>query len=1566
MEKKDEQHGDPQDGRHDVEGLVDQQDGRHELLEERGGQDGLFQEDGARGLQSDHNQDKDNSVTSKRVSTLNSKSFLFHLQKWVKELNKTFGHVGNISHVIKRLIADKAPTSVVRQEHRNFADQLEKFLGYKERLTNLVERAGATVEDDDFMEHQKCLDKANEQELVMIANKLQFEDYFQNQSMLHVPKAKSRHSQSTRSSKSTTLSLMQNKLKNIEMKADLKAKEKALLLDKEFKAKEADLQYLRDMEQIKIENEKVEAKMQAQEELEREIGSQGSLTSDEDLNDQFPKKVYDSRKYQVQQNPLTQVDHNTGGSKPGWFHSTPKRYGDHNPTMPLSSSNETGIQLLINEMRKPNVEIKSFKGDPMEYNAFIRQFENKVTQYCKQDSECFAFLEQYTEGEANTLVKMFANLDPRIGYKSALNELAQKYGNNDSIAHAYVRKALDWPTIKVNDVKALDEFSIFLKQCKYAMCSIEAVKILENPENMRKLVMKLPHFMHDKWRSFVSKKGNYSTKISFDELAQFVETESIKANHPIYGKAYMVEERSTVTKQAKQGPKKVFATTKVESESKVSKEEDRPNDNTGSKSKVGAKLGTNVQRQCLQCKGDHRLAHCKKFESLEHVKKLEIIKDKKLCFKCLRGNHFTTDCQRKENCKKCQKEHPTVLHMQYSNNTNKVEEPKVEEEPKDKEVAKVEEVSVNALAINKEELSTLAIIPVKVSVKGSHKVIETLAFLDPGSTATFCSESLMNKLNCTGRKVKYKVETLVGNQEVTSWVIKDLQISNLMDDEPIDLSNVYTKDSINISKELMPTQDDIKKWPHLKDIAIPQVHADSQVEMLIGNNNPEVYKPLDTMTGQEYTPHATKYKIGWVVWGLIREHGNNKLSVNKVSVEAMDKIDLLVRESINMDFPEKLVDDKKEYSIQDKLFMKKTNESIQWKDGNYEISLPFQSENIKIPNNVAYVRKRLNSLKDKLNKNVEFKNDYIKFMTKLLDQGFVEQVLDKDVNKNDGYVWYIPHHGVRHPRKHKLRVVFDCSSKYLGISLNDMLLQGPNMINNLQHVLLRFRQEPVAFMGDVQNMFYQVKVPVKQRDFVRFFWWPGGNVNMEPKVYRMTVHLFGAVSSPACANVALRQVVLDNQGSYNDKILKCITQHMYVDDCLVSTPTPQEAIDLIAGIKDLCNKGGFHLKDWVSNSKDVMESIPEQDRAQVYEQNLDIHSEVNRALGIVWSVINDTFEFKVNIDEAVINRRGILRIVSSLYDPLGLVAVFTLPVKVILRRLCQLKLGWDDDIPEKEKKEFMRWLESISLLQNIKVPRCIKKLSPYNAKAQLHCFADASENGYGVAIYVRFEYSDNSIHCSLLIGKSRVAPLKKITIPKLELTAATLAARMAYTVLKELDIQIESKYFWTDSTAVLQSIANEITCYRTFVANRLNIIHEASSVREWHYVESKQNPADLASRGIYANCEEGKVSKWFKGPIFLSKPMSEWPDSHRFVCNKMYEENDWLKDEAVHKVQTTIVKDESIISKLIEKYSSWTKLKRVVGRIILAIKKFKCKHMNVSSDLSKEILDEAEKNDCTE
>ena len=244
-----------------------------------------------------------------------------------------------------------------------------------------------------------------------------------------------------------------------------------------------------------------------------------------------------------------------------------------------------------------------------------------------------------------------------------------------------------------------------------------------------------------------------------------------------------------------------------------------------------------------------------------------------------------------------------------------------------------------------------------------------------------------------------------------------------------------------------------------------------------------------------------------------------------------------------------------------------------------------------MPDNRMPVLNRLRSLGRKLENDSQFRNEYVNFMNTIVQRGYAEPVPEDELEGDElvGKVWFIPHHGVYHAKKpNKIRVVFDCAATYQGVSLNSTLLQGPNLTNNIVDVLLKFRQHEVALMSDIESMFYQVKVPPQDRNYLRFYWWPGGDLTREPTQYRMTVHLFGSVSSPTCSNVALRKVVEDNKYKFDEEVCSTVLSNCYVDDMLTSVCSEAEAISLVHDLKYLCSTGGFNLTKWVSNSRVVL------------------------------------------------------------------------------------------------------------------------------------------------------------------------------------------------------------------------------------------------------------------------------------------------------------------------------------------------------------------------------------------
>ncbi|CAM4696557.1 unnamed protein product [Leuciscus chuanchicus] len=323
---------------------------------------------------------------------------------------------------------------------------------------------------------------------------------------------------------------------------------------------------------------------------------------------------------------------------------------------------------------------------------------------------------------------------------------------------------------------------------------------------------------------------------------------------------------------------------------------------------------------------------------------------------------------------------------------------------------------------------------------------------------------------------------------------------------------------------------------------------------------------------------------------------------------------------------------------------------------------------------------------------------------------------------------------------------------------------------------------------------------------------------------------------------------------------------------------------------------------------------------------------VERTLGVQWDTETDTFTYSMKLQDKPMTRRGILSVVNSIYDPLGFLAPVILPAKLLPKDLCKEQYGWDENIGGKHAEVWKRWIEDVSHLSTFHVSRCLKPTDfGCTTAAQLHHFSDASESAYGTVSYLLLENSEGEKHCAFLMGKARVAPLKLVTIPRLELTAAVAAVKIDKMLHQELQVPLQQSIFWTDSTTVLRYIDSETARFKTFVANRISLIREATKPSQWKYVRTTENPADQASRGLKAkSLTQGGT--WINGPEFLLNNECDW--SEQPVRRKESLQND---PEVKNGATINIIKVEENmepIDKLISYYSDWHKLKRSVAWIL--------------------------------
>ena len=441
---------------------------------------------------------------------------------------------------------------------------------------------------------------------------------------------------------------------------------------------------------------------------------------------------------------------------------------------------------------------------------------------------------------------------------------------------------------------------------------------------------------------------------------------------------------------------------------------------------------------------------------------------------------------------------------------------------------------------------------------------------------------------------------------------------------------------------------------------------DVQVGMLIGTNCKKAIKPREVIPGGDNDPYGIKTVLGWGIVGRVckspphqdfeelSESWVIKIVINEdatFAVESRAKEIISpahVKEMFERDFHERAEQkNPSTLSVEDRTFLEILDKGIcQREDGHYEMPLPLRSQDVMLPNNRSQALRRLSQLKARFRRDAKYYRDYIEFMEEMI-KGCAEKAPSRGetgLKIGDGKINYVPHHGVYHPRKPgQIRVVFDCSAQYKGTSLKKNLLQGPDLTNNLMGVLCRFRQEGVVVTCDVQGMFHQFFVDEADRDLLRFFWWSQGDLKNEAEEYRMKVHLFGAASSPGCANFAFKRAADDGEKEFGSEAADVMRKDFYVDDGLKSVKCVDTAINLIKNCQAMCAKTGLGLHKFSSNKKEVIQAVPPEDRAKGL-QKLDRTRDplpIERTLGIMWCTESDSFQFRIVIQDRPLTRRGI-------------------------------------------------------------------------------------------------------------------------------------------------------------------------------------------------------------------------------------------------------------------------------------------------------------------------------------
>lgn len=858
---------------------------------------------------------------------------------------------------------------------------------------------------------------------------------------------------------------------------------------------------------------------------------------------------------------------------------------------------------------------------------------------------------------------------------------------------------------------------------------------------------------------------------------------------------------------------------------------------------------------CNVCKNEHQTYKCNVLKNLNIDQRVQRVQQLGLCFSCLNKGHGSRFCRYKRECKTngCKATHNRLLHKE------------TDKKQKEERNPDSEKSSSNHHGSSK---STVYYQILPVTLRNGNRILETFAFLDPGSSLSLLDESAAKQLGLCGRSDPLELTWTQNVTKETPSRRVQLWISG-HGEKSYSLKDVRTIDDIALPTQTLDIKRMKKEFKYLADVPV-QGYTNAKPSILIGMEHAHLLLTTDRRVGDEDSPMAARTKLGWLIFGkvyrgeltyslCIRERENTDLKYLFENHCSTENFGVRIVEKL----PKSLEEERAEAIIKN---------TIRYEKGHYEIGLLWKSDDISFPPSYSNALKRLEILEKKLDQKPDIKKFAVESFEGFVKKGYARKLNKYEVLEDHPSNYYLPHFIVTNKNKNppKSRIVFDAAAAVQGISFNSALLAGPDTVKSLFGVLLRFREFKIAVTGDIQEMFQQVKI-IKRDQCAQRYLWRQCESDRNPDVYVMESMIFGSTCSPACA-----QAVKNHNAQLFKKDLPKASEasqnNFYVDDYLDSFDEIEEASNVVQGVIKIQQHAGFYLRNFITNCQQLTEVIPSE---RVNDSNIKSFENkempTDKVLGIYWNTKTDVIEFQMKIEKLAktMTKREILSFVMSLYDPLGLISNFTIHGRILLQKWHKESSDWDSQLPDELSKIWDSWIEVLKIASNTQVPRC---MSLKNALIyELHTFVDASEDAFAAVVYLR-SVSEDKVNVDLVAAKARVAPIKILTIPRLELQAAVLGARLLETVKKELRIQISKCVMWTDSQIVLAWINSQHRRYKIFVAHRVAEILETTSTDQWKYVKSVQNPADEGTKII------DRSSIWQHGPPFLLDPEEFWPE----------------------------------------------------------------------------------------
>lgn len=1077
-----------------------------------------------------------------------------------------------------------------------------------------------------------------------------------------------------------------------------------------------------------------------------------------------------------------------------------KRNFDNSSQQGLSQPRCGPTKLQLAARSGISKKLPTFSGKPEEWPLFFGTYQASNEACGYTDVENLVRLQECLKGPALEMVRGQLLLPKSV--PKVMIKLRQLYGRPEQLLQSHLEKVRRLEPPKAGKLASFIPFGTAVEQLCEHLEAAELKQHLVNPLLIQDLVEKLPDNDKREWVRFKRGKKKVTLRTFTDFISEIV-SEACEANVSFeYKPANKIIGEGRPSAGTSRSKGAMFNHSEIESHSSGP---------TGGDERKSLK-------PCRVCnRTDHRVRYCQDFRNLTYPDRIKVVEQWQLCHVCL-NEHGMAQCKFKLRCNvgECRQAHNSLLH------------------PTDSVVG-------TSAHIRTKSVMMFRMIPVRLHCGG--KSITVLAFLDEGASVTLIERKLADRLGVVGVHEKLTIQWTADIERVERDATRtNVWVSAIGAEEKMLLTTVHTVGKLMLPAQTLDARELSREFSHLHGLPISSYSGRPQ--MLIGLNNLHSFAPLEAKIGTVSEPIAVRCQLGWTVYGPRKSSTAAKLTgfVNvHHSVTNEDLHDLLknhyaVEESVVAIHLES-IEDQRANEI-----LKRTTKRI---GECFETGLLWKTDNPSFPDSYPMALRRLRQLERKLEKNSSLQQNVCKQIVEYQEKGYAHLATPEELATTDARkAWYLPLNVVVNPNKPgKIRLVWDAAATVQGVSLNSQLLKGPDMLVPLVAVIVGFREHRVAIGGDLREMYHQIKIVEKDKQFQRFLFRDDPKEN--PRVYVMDVATFGSTSSP-CSAQYVKNCNAEEYAEQFPKAATAIIKHHYVDDYFDSVDTIEEAISRAKEVKFVHQKGGFEIRNWVSNSVEVLHSLGAQESISPVHFTEDKSTLQERVLGMFWNPLSDEFSFSTKHREQHLpyfsgekrpTKRAVLSCVMGFFDPLGLLAPFTVHGRIIVQHLWRSGCEWDETIDDACWEMWKRWTDLLPEVENIRIPRCY--LGGYSSleveSVEAHIFTDASEHAYGCVAFLRVVVG-GTVLCSVAMSRSKVAPLKKQSVPRLELMAAVLGARMSRTMTDTHSLKIDRSVLWTDSRTVWSWIRSDQHQYKQFVAFRIGEILELTRATDWRWV----------------------------------------------------------------------------------------------------------------------------------